>query len=256
MGEQTMGTLHITILGNGGCLNKGLPYNAFVLNDSLLVETPPDIMLSLQTVRKKIDTIDAIYISHLHGDHTFGLPFFLINKWLLGQRHNTNAPLTIFGPDGIDTHAKLLTKTAFTTNHPCYAWLEQHVQFTRINQTTVLPLPPLELSCVRLQHLVETYGFIITHQQQTLFAYIADTVWCRPVEQILAKTPDIVLMDMNGINPKVHMSLDEVKEKGLPLTKGDTRYYGTHLAEEFDTPEECISCAKQGDEILIPYGEE
>ena len=61
-------------------------------------------------------------------------------------------------------------------------------------------------------------------------------------------------MDMNGGNPNVHTSLDEVIKKGLPLTKGETIYYGTHLAEEFDHPDEHIQCAKQGEEIMIQYG--
>ena len=59
-----MGAITITILGNGGCLNTGLPYNAFVFNDTLLVEAPPDIMLSLQTVGVALDEIDTIFISH------------------------------------------------------------------------------------------------------------------------------------------------------------------------------------------------
>lgn len=38
-----MKPITITILGNGGGLNQGLPYNAFLINENLLVEAPPDV---------------------------------------------------------------------------------------------------------------------------------------------------------------------------------------------------------------------
>ena len=34
--------MRLTILGNGGGISDGLPYNAFVLDGRLLVEVPPD----------------------------------------------------------------------------------------------------------------------------------------------------------------------------------------------------------------------
>jgi hypothetical protein len=58
-------------------------------------------------------------------------------------------------------------------------------------------------------------------------------------------------MDMNGGPSNAHISLHEVCEKGLPLTGSNTIYYGTHLADEFDSPDEHIQCAKQGGEIRI-----
>lgn len=36
--------MRLTILGNGGGISDGLPYNAFLVDDLLLCELPPDIM--------------------------------------------------------------------------------------------------------------------------------------------------------------------------------------------------------------------
>jgi hypothetical protein len=246
-----MTPITITILGNGGCLNQGLPYNAFLLNETLLVEAPPDVMLSLKTLQRDVDLIDTIFISHLHGDHTFGLPFFIINKWLKSLRQPSDSPLTILGPPGIAEYTQRLTEYAFTTSHPCYDWLEQHVRYTIIRPLLDIPVHTLTLSCVELHHIVETYGFCIPYQAITKFAYLADTVWCPAVEEILVRTPEVVLMDMNGGNPEVHTSLPEVMAKGLPITKGATVYYGTHLAAVFDPPVPQIQCARQGLEIVI-----
>ena len=39
--------MNIRMLGTGGAINNGLPYNSFIINEDLLIETPPDIMISL-----------------------------------------------------------------------------------------------------------------------------------------------------------------------------------------------------------------
>ena len=71
----------IKILGNGGAINDGLAYNAFAINGTLLCETPPDIMLSINKNSIDLASIDRIYISHLHGDHIFGLPFLILSAF-------------------------------------------------------------------------------------------------------------------------------------------------------------------------------
>lgn len=41
--------------------------------------------------------IDKIFISHLHGDHIFGLPGMLCSRSMAGSE----APLTLYGPKGL-----------------------------------------------------------------------------------------------------------------------------------------------------------
>ena len=81
--------MEIKILGTGGFENEGLPFNAFLVDGHLLVETPPDILQSLRREKKNLGEIDTIVITHFHGDHCFGLPFLLFNIYLgRGDRNN------------------------------------------------------------------------------------------------------------------------------------------------------------------------
>jgi len=218
-----------------------------------LVEAPPDLMVSLKKLRLDFEKIDTIFISHLHGDHTFGLPFLIINKWINTLQGTTSTPLTILGPQGIEQHVKTVTEAAFSSSHPCNAWIGDNVLFKIISADFEMKLDGLSVSCFDVQHIVETYGLLLSANNQKLFAYISDTRWCQEVEQVLTSQPRIVLMDMNGGDPSIHVSLSEVIEKGLPITGSDTICYGTHLTEEFDTIHANIKCAKQGEEIVIDY---
>lgn len=84
--------MEITVLGSGGnspipmptcdcrvCVEareKGTPYtrrgnSLFVHDENILIDTPELVWESLN--RERIETIDAIFLSHFHADHTHGL---------------------------------------------------------------------------------------------------------------------------------------------------------------------------------------
>ena len=50
--------------------------------------------------------LDIAFISHLHSDHTLGLPDLILTPWVLGR---TN-PLELFGPPGISAMAENILK--------------------------------------------------------------------------------------------------------------------------------------------------
>ena len=162
-------------------------------------------------------------------------------------------PLTILGPNGIEPYVKKITEYAFTTANPCYEWLKQNITFSTIQSNVAMPFENLKLSCFGLRHVIKSYGFFLENRHEMVFSYIADTTWCRQVEKILERRPQIVFIDMNGGESNVHISPEEVIEKGLPITQGKTTYYGMHLAEEFGHLGAHIQCGKQGEEIIIQY---
>ncbi len=220
--------MEITILGHGGAINLGLPYNAFMIDRNILCEMPPDIMRSLREQRFFGDEIETIFISHFHGDHIFGVPFFLLNTFIIGDRL-----LRFVGPKSLRDRVFDLTTTAFGSSTPCLEWLERNGQFIEIEHGSVFELSPTVIvSFFELNHSDETYGFEVRQKKKTPFVYIADTLWCDSIADVLKKKPNHVLLDMNGEpdDPvKVHLSEDDLIEKAFPITGQETIYYGTHM---------------------------
>jgi ribonuclease BN (tRNA processing enzyme) len=62
--------------------------------------------------------IDAIFLSHLHGDHFAGLPFLLLQQHFVGRR---DRPLVIAGPAGTEQRA-MAALAVFFPSSPELAW--------------------------------------------------------------------------------------------------------------------------------------
>ena len=248
--------MNIKILGNGGAINDGLPYNAFVMNSTLLCETPPDIMLSIHRNLIELPSINTIYISHLHGDHIFGLPFLILSAFYLNVRTDKILSFKIVGPEGLETMAENLLDTAFTSNHPCFKWMKEFCTFLEITEMSRPDLlDGFQTSIFKLDHLIDTYGFSLAHEDNSVdFAYVADTCWCESLHTVLSDKPRVVLIDLNGKDndpERVHLSIGDLMRKAIPLTGRQTKYFGTHLRKEFDTTVSCVRCAKPGMDINL-----
>jgi ribonuclease BN (tRNA processing enzyme) len=248
--------MNIKILGNGGAINDGLPYNSFVINNTLLCETPPDIMLSIHKNLIELSSINTIYISHLHGDHTFGFPFLILSAFYLNVRTEKILSFKIIGPEGLETMAESLVDTAFTSKHPCFKWMKEFCTFFEVNETSRPDLlDGFQTSIFKLDHLIDTYGFSLAHEDNSIdFAYVADTRWCESLHTVLSKKPRVVLIDLNGKDndrERVHLSIGDLMRNAIPLTGRQTKYFGTHLRKEFDTTVSCVRCAKPGMDIKL-----
>ncbi|MEM3126772.1 MAG: ribonuclease Z [Candidatus Woesearchaeota archaeon] len=101
--------MKITFLGTGEAFDV-VPNVSFVVeskNTKLLVECGP--VTPIQLWKYKKEDIDAIYLSHSHADHTFGLPSVLIRM----LEEARTKPLMIIGWKGIDKWFKKINEIAF-----------------------------------------------------------------------------------------------------------------------------------------------
>ncbi len=123
------------------------------------------------------------------------------------------------------------------------------------DKKVLLNMHGFQTSIFKLDHLIDTYGFSLAHEESSVdFAYIADTLWCESVHNVLIHEPRVVLIDLNGKDndpEPVHLSIGDLRQKAIPLTGRKTKYFGTHLKQEFNTTISCLSCAKPGMEINL-----
>ena len=152
--------LVLTILGNNSAIPAfGRHPTAQVLqtdNDSFLIDCGEGTQTQLTKYKIRRSKITAIFISHLHGDHYFGLIGLITSMSLLGRTQ----PLNIYGPTALEQIINLQLSVANTTlSFPLYlhSLTEEKVIFDN-NKITI--------ECFRVQHRIECWGFLFNEKKK------------------------------------------------------------------------------------------
>jgi len=102
--------MELTFLGTGNAFAPTRYWSSFLVDGKYLFDAPPTLIPHLKKLGIDPGDIEAIFISHFHGDHYFGLPFLLLEFAELAPR---TKDLTIVGPPGISKRVESATNLAF-----------------------------------------------------------------------------------------------------------------------------------------------
>lgn len=97
--------------------------------------------------------IDKIFITHLHGDHIFGLPGFLSSRSFLGGE----SELTIFGPKGLQQYVEAALTVSNT--HLTYP-----LKFVEVYSGIVYEDEKFTVIVDQLEHTIECFGYRIVQK--------------------------------------------------------------------------------------------
>ncbi|MED4878379.1 ribonuclease Z, partial [Anoxybacillus geothermalis] len=97
--------------------------------------------------------IEHIFITHLHGDHLFGLP------GLLGSRsfQSGETPLTVFGPKGIRAFVETALSVSGTR-------LRYELNIAEIEEGVIFDDERFQVIAKRLDHGMPSYGFRVVEK--------------------------------------------------------------------------------------------
>lgn len=108
------------------------------------------------------DALQAVWISHFHGDHFFGIPLLLLRFWEMGRA----APLHIVGLEGIDDK----TEQAMELAYPGFRnKLRFPIIYHDVNNDTVLDLCGSRWSFAPMKHSRAAMGIRIDTDDKSLF---------------------------------------------------------------------------------------
>ena len=102
--------LEIVFIGTGDAFGSGGRRNSAILvrspGHTLMLDCGPTTLLGLKDLGIDPREIDAIALSHFHGDHASGVPFMLLDYLYESKRER---PLDIFGPEGTRERVERMT---------------------------------------------------------------------------------------------------------------------------------------------------
>ena len=159
-----MSDFSVTILGSSAALPTERRQCSAQLvqihNQALLIDCGENTQVALRKQRIKLQKINHIFISHLHGDHFLGLPGLIFTLHLLGRTE----PLFIFSPKGLkEIIEQLIFVSGTTLNYDL-----RFVELSENSDETILDTKKFYVKKIPLLHKIETYGFLVGEKQDLL----------------------------------------------------------------------------------------
>jgi len=150
--------LAVTILGNNSALpafDRHPTSQVVTLNEHLfLVDCGEGTQMQIAKYRIKRSRIHHIFISHLHGDHYFGLMGLITSMGLLGRDHE----LHIFAPPALEQLIDLQLKAGGTL-------LPYSLIFHPLEEGILMQEDKFEVSCFKVFHRIDCWGFIFREKK-------------------------------------------------------------------------------------------
>ncbi len=186
-------------------------------NHLFLIDCGEGTQVALRKHKIKFSRINHVFISHLHGDHFYGL-IGLVSTYNMLKREY---PLHIYGPKGIKEIITLQLKISNSwTAYPLYFH-----EIDSMTPTTVFEDKKITVTTIPLQHRIYCNGYLFkeTEGDRTLLMskvlnYGIDTAYYRSIK----KGKDITLEDGTQI-PNTALTADPPPTKSYAFCS-DTRY--------------------------------
>ena len=224
-------TVSVRFIGSGNAFSDGGRTHACIHltapGTSLLLDCGGS---ALPAIKKAVDpkTIDAIAISHLHGDHFGGLPFLLMEQHYAGR----TAPLVIVGPPELRARSTAAGVALFQDFYGAAGPALRYPLEWRVLAAEPTPAGGALVSGHPVAHVEESqpHGLRV-RVGDTLIAYSGDATWSDALP-LLADGADLFICEAtNFATPHpVHLSVAELRAHRAELRC--PRIVVTHLGNE------------------------
>jgi ribonuclease Z len=152
----------ITILGSGSATPAPGRYPTSQLltyqNDCFLIDCGEGTQYRLLELKFRPSHLKAIFISHLHGDHYFGLAP-LLSSLNLGRRTDD---LYLFGPKGLD----VILDVIFKHSEKPYNFPLRFVETDTQNQVQIFENKYFTVQTIPLDHKIDCAGFLFREKNR------------------------------------------------------------------------------------------
>lgn len=149
----------VTILGNNSAIpafDRHPTAQAVVHEDQIfLVDCGEGTQMQLTRYKIRRSRINHIFISHLHGDHFFGLMGIITSFGLLGREQ----PLYIYGPAALEQIIKIQIEAA----GPRMAYPLHFVPVTA--EGLITSTPKMDIYAFQVKHRVECWGYLFREKR-------------------------------------------------------------------------------------------
>ncbi len=172
-----MGPVEIRFVGSGDAFGSGGRFQTCIAvrssDDFFLIDCGASSLVAMRQQGIQPRDVSKILITHLHGDHFGGLPFFLLEAQFVSKRE---APLTIAGPPGLEERLMLAMEILFAGSSKVNPGFDLHL--VELKPRTPTSFDGVEVTAFPAAHFsgAPSYSLRVEVDGKT-FVYSGDTQW-------------------------------------------------------------------------------
>jgi ribonuclease BN (tRNA processing enzyme) len=230
--------------GSGGRFNTC--FHVTATSTRFLVDCGATSMVAIRRYDVNPNSIDTVFITHLHGDHFGGLPFLILDAQLVSRR---TRPLTLAGPPGFKQRLLDAMENFFPGS-------------TKSERKFALEVIELRPGVRILVNGVAVTPYVVNHASGAppfayrieidgkVLAYSGDTDWVDTLAQA-AHEADLFICEAYFIDKKVkfHLDLATLLDR-MPQIR-PKRLIATHMSPDMLGREEPPGCERAEDGKII-----
>lgn len=218
--------MRLTFLGSGDAFGTGGRFNTCFHvaagAENFLIDCGATSLVAMRRFQVEPNAIGMVLLTHLHGDHFGGLPFFLLDAQLISRRR---APLTIVGPVGLKQRLHDTMKVLFPGSEKIQQKFD--LKLIEIEPDATHRIGPVAVTPFVAAHNAGAPAFTlrIACDGKTL-TYSGDTGWCDSLVRA-ADGADLLIVESSGFDKEIPQHLDygtlsrrrgELKARTIVLT--------------------------------------
>jgi len=224
--------MRLTFLGSGDAFGSGGRFNTcFHLqrarHGNVLIDCGASSMVAIRKWQVDPNAISTVLVSHLHGDHFAGLPFFLLDAQLVSRR---TAPLLLAGPPGFGERLTIVMEAMFAGSTKVERKFALEVRELALHQR--VELGGLAVTPYLMKHFsgAPSYALRIESEGKVL-AYSGDTEW---VDELIpaARDADLFICEAYFFDKVMKYHLDYATLMRRLPEIGAKRTIVTHMSAE------------------------
>ena len=189
-----MGEVSVRFLGSGDAFSSGGRFQACIYLRSdgahVLIDCGATSLVAMTRFEVDPLLIDTILLSHLHGDHFGGVPFFIMQaQYILNRRK----PLVIAGPPGLEARIQKAMEVMYPGSSQTPRKFT--VDFVELPEEVATRIGPLEVTPYSVVHPsgAPSYALRIGLGGKIL-AYSGDTEWTEALIPV-ARASDLFICE-------------------------------------------------------------
>tara|TARA_B100001250_G_scaffold413722_1_gene448805 strand:+ start:2059 stop:2850 length:792 start_codon:yes stop_codon:yes gene_type:complete len=182
----------IMMLGTGNAfLPNGRHHSFAIIDNRHIIDAPPTALISIRERGLNVSDIETIFITHLHGDHIFGIPFLLLERTYISDRE-FNKPLTIIAASGARKRIENLCNIAYPNSLERILsginWCEDENGVTEDGWKW-------ERFTVKHDDSVDPFGYSFKSNNGASFIHSGDSGPCQNLTEAIANT-ELAIIEM------------------------------------------------------------